>query len=60
MSDKTLKRVDFIFQEDDYREIIARTFKKTDDEIINEMIDSGLKGRGGAGFLDRIEMEICP
>jgi [NiFe] hydrogenase diaphorase moiety large subunit len=59
MSDKTLKRVDFIFQEDDYREIIARTFKKTDDEIINEMIDSGLKGRGGAGFLTGLKWKFA-
>ena len=59
MSDKTLKRVDFIFQDDDYREIIARTFKKTDDEIINEMIDSGLKGRGGAGFLTGLKWKFA-
>lgn len=59
MSDKTLKRVDFIFQEDDYREIIARTFKRTDDEIINEMIDSGLKGRGGAGFLTGLKWKFA-
>jgi [NiFe] hydrogenase diaphorase moiety large subunit len=59
MSDKTLKRVDFIFQEDDYREIIARTFKRSDDEIINEMIDSGLKGRGGAGFLTGLKWKFA-
>jgi len=59
MTSKTLKRVDFIFQEDDYREIIARTFKRTDDEIINEMIDSGLKGRGGAGFLTGLKWKFA-
>ncbi len=59
MTSKTLKRVDFIFQDDDYREIIARTFKKTDDEIINEMIDSGLKGRGGAGFLTGLKWKFA-
>jgi [NiFe] hydrogenase diaphorase moiety large subunit len=59
MSDKTLKRVDLIFHEDDYREIIARTFKRTDDEIINEMIDSGLKGRGGAGFLTGLKWKFA-
>ncbi len=59
MSDKTLKRVDFIFHEDDYREIITRTFQRTDDEIINEMIDSGLKGRGGAGFLTGLKWKFA-
>ncbi len=59
MADKTLKRVDLIFHEDDYREIIARTFKRTDDEIINEMIDSGLKGRGGAGFLTGLKWKFA-
>ncbi len=59
MSEKTLKRVDFIFQEEDYKDIIAKTFKRTDDEIINEMIDSGLKGRGGAGFLTGLKWKFA-
>ena len=60
MAEKTLKRVDLIFNEDNYREIIAKTFAKTDDEIINEMIDSGLKGRGGgAGFLTGLKWKFA-
>ena len=59
MAEKTLKRVDLIFSEDNYREIIEKTFAKTDDEIINEMIDSGLKGRGGAGFLTGLKWKFA-
>lgn len=59
MAEKTLKRVDLIFSDDNYREIIEKTFAKTDDEIINEMIDSGLKGRGGAGFLTGLKWKFA-
>ncbi len=59
MSEKTLKRVDFIFHDEDYKEILSRTFKKSDDEIINDMIDSGLKGRGGAGFLTGLKWKFA-
>ena len=31
----------------------------SNEEIIKDLIDSGLKGRGGAGFPDRKEMESC-
>jgi len=51
MGKKQLRRVDLIFtNEDDFIEILSTTLKKSDEEIIEEMIDSGLKGRGGAGF----------
>lgn len=46
-----LKRVDFIFKnENDYEQILTRTLKKDPQDIINELISSELKGRGGAGF----------
>lgn len=52
MAKKNLKRIDLIFGE--YTtlkyKILENMLKKNPDEIINEMIDSGLKGRGGAGF----------
>jgi [NiFe] hydrogenase diaphorase moiety large subunit len=51
MGKKQLRRVDLIFaNEDDYTEILTNTLKKSNEEIIEEMINSGLKGRGGAGF----------
>ncbi|MEE4287527.1 MAG: NADH-ubiquinone oxidoreductase-F iron-sulfur binding region domain-containing protein [Mariniphaga sp.] len=46
-----LKRVDFIFRnENDWEKVLSTTIKKKPDEIINELISSELKGRGGAGF----------
>ena len=51
METKKIKRVDFIFSQDfKVSEVLFNTFKKTRDEILQEIIDSDLKGRGGAGF----------
>lgn len=47
---KKLKRVDFIFSEAEWQDVLFETFKKTRDEIVQEIINSELKGRGGAGF----------
>jgi [NiFe] hydrogenase diaphorase moiety large subunit len=46
------KRVDIIFAMEgiDPIKVVETTIKKDPDAIILEMIDSGLKGRGGAGF----------
>lgn len=49
---KNLKRVDIIFgayTQEKYK-VFEETLKKSSDQIISEVIDSGLKGRGGAGF----------
>lgn len=46
-----LKRVDFIFRnENDWEKVLSSTIKKKPEDIINELISSELKGRGGAGF----------
>lgn len=46
-----LKRADFIFRnENDWEKILSRTLEKDPKELINELISSELKGRGGAGF----------
>jgi [NiFe] hydrogenase diaphorase moiety large subunit len=51
MGTKHLKRIDFIFDnENDYQEILKNTLARTNDDVVEEMINSGLKGRGGAGF----------
>jgi [NiFe] hydrogenase diaphorase moiety large subunit len=50
MENKGLNKVDLIFEKTDNREVLAKGFKMTNEEIIQEMLDSGLKGRGGAGF----------
>ncbi|NOQ25125.1 MAG: NADH-quinone oxidoreductase subunit E [Bacteroidales bacterium] len=49
---KNLKRVDIIFgayTQEKYK-VLGETLKKSSDQIISEVTDSGLKGRGGAGF----------
>ncbi|MCX6228249.1 MAG: NADH-quinone oxidoreductase subunit E [Bacteroidia bacterium] len=46
-----LKRVDFIFQnESDWKDILQKSLSRPPAELINELISSELKGRGGAGF----------
>src|SRR3989339_643232 len=52
METTKLKRVDIIFAMEgiDPLKVVESTIKKDPDTIILEMIDSGLKGRGGAGF----------
>lgn len=51
MPDKKLKRVDLIFSEDCvYKDVLAESLKKSNEDILKEILDSGLRGRGGAGF----------
>jgi [NiFe] hydrogenase diaphorase moiety large subunit len=45
-----IKKVDLIFEKSDHLAILKKNFKRTQDEIILDIIDSGLRGRGGAGF----------
>ncbi len=46
-----LKRLDFIFKnENDWKEILVGKINLPPQELINELISSELKGRGGAGF----------
>jgi len=52
MENSRLKRVEVIFLMEgiDPLKVVESTIKKSPDDIILDMIDSGLKGRGGAGF----------
>ncbi len=50
MSGKFVKRVDLIFEEVECREILGKIMKMDPDDICQEVLDSDLKGRGGAGF----------
>ena len=47
-----LKRVDLIFGEysDQKYKTLEQTIKRPSDDIIKDILDSGLRGRGGAGF----------
>jgi len=48
---KRLKRVDLIFTEDcTYRDVLEQALNKPKEDIIQDILDSGLRGRGGAGF----------
>ena len=50
MENKGLSKVDLIFEKIDPREVLMKAFKMSNDQINKEILDSGLKGRGGAGF----------
>ncbi len=51
MPNKKLKRVDIIFSEDCvYKDVLTDGLKKSNEAILKEILDSGLRGRGGAGF----------
>lgn len=50
MENKGLNKVDLIFEKVDPKEVLTKAYKMTNDEIIKDVLESGLKGRGGAGF----------
>jgi len=52
MENSRPKRVEIIFLTEGINpmKVVEKTIKKSPDDIILDMIDSGLKGRGGAGF----------
>jgi len=50
MEQKALTKVGLIFEKIDPKEVLEKAYKMTNSEIIQAMLDSGLKGRGGAGF----------
>lgn len=62
MEQKQLKKIDIIFGWDDKCtpiHVVEKTIKKTPENIILDMIDSGLKGRGGAGFPTGLKWKFC-
>lgn len=52
MSEKKLQRLDLIFgaYSSEKYIMLKQTITRPKDEVIKELLDSGLKGRGGAGF----------
>lgn len=52
MSNNKLKRADILFSPYSVApyEILKNTMKRDKEDVINELIESGLRGRGGAGF----------
>jgi [NiFe] hydrogenase diaphorase moiety large subunit len=59
--DKQIKKVDIIFQTgDDYNhlDVLDKALARPADDIVLALIDSGLKGRGGAGFLTGLKWKF--
>ncbi len=55
-----LKRADFIFKnENDWEQVLGKILSRTPQELINELISSELKGRGGAGFPTGLKWKIA-
>jgi [NiFe] hydrogenase diaphorase moiety large subunit len=50
MENTGLNKVDLIFEKIDLKEVLKKVSGMDREEIIQSMLDSGLKGRGGAGF----------
>jgi [NiFe] hydrogenase diaphorase moiety large subunit len=50
MEKRGLNKVDLIFEKIDSKEVLTKAFKMKNEAIIQQVLDSGLKGRGGAGF----------
>ncbi len=50
MKSSALKRVDLIFEKCNVKNILENSLKKKPEDIIQAVLDSGLRGRGGAGF----------
>ena len=50
MEKRGLNKVDLIFEKIDPKEVLTAAYNITPDEIIRQVLESGLKGRGGAGF----------
>ncbi len=45
-----LNKVGLIFENIEPKEVLTKALRMSKDEIIQQVLDSGLKGRGGAGF----------
>lgn len=50
MDNRALTKVDLIFENIDSGKVLTKAFRMSNEEILKEILDSGLRGRGGAGF----------
>lgn len=53
------ERIDDYIALDGYKALEKAVFTMTPDKVIKEIKDSGLRGRGGAGFSTGLKWEIC-
>ncbi len=59
MARKGLTKVDLIFENVDARAVLEKANEMTTEEIIGQILESGLKGRGGAGFPTGLKWKYC-
>lgn len=60
METKKISRVDLIFKPEGKEiELLKKKLAEDGDDFILELIDSGLKGRGGAGFLTGLKWKLA-
>ena len=60
MPKKNLKRLDLIFKnEHDGEHILKKTLERPMQDVINDLIHSGLKGRGGAGYPTGLKWKLA-
>ena len=53
------EKIEEYIARDGYQGMAKALTEMTPEQIVQEMLDSGLRGRGGAGFPHRPEMEVC-
>jgi len=60
MSDYQVKKVEYIFSKEcNNKEILAAQLSRPKSQVIFDLIESGLKGRGGAGFLTGLKWKFA-
>jgi len=59
METKKITKVDLIFEHIDPREVLLKAFRMSGTEVINELLNSELRGRGGAGFPTGMKWKLC-
>ncbi len=60
MSDYQVKKVEYIFSKEcNNKEILSAQFSRPKSQVIFDLIESGLKGRGGAGFLTGLKWKFA-